>query len=226
MKLPLPLVLATGNPDKAREIVEVFVTELDEPLAAAALTIGDETVGFLLDRPETVASALGGLRHPTERPDVEETGTTFEENARIKAEAVGRAFGTVAVAEDTGLVVDSLGGRPGVQTARYAGAGATAADNVRKLLDEVRGRSRAARFVTVALVWRPDGDETVVRGEVEGSIAEEPRGDGGWGYDPVFVPRDADGRTFAEMSAPEKHALSHRGRAFRALAAALGEQEA
>ncbi|MBV9660394.1 MAG: non-canonical purine NTP pyrophosphatase, partial [Acidimicrobiales bacterium] len=111
---------------------------------------------------------------------------------------------------------------PGVYSARFAGEGATYADNVAKLLSELEGAStRAARFKTVALAAWPDGRELVAEGEVAGCIALAPRGAGGFGYDPVFVPNDGDGRTFAEMTAEEKNALSHRGRAFHSLAAAL-----
>jgi XTP/dITP diphosphohydrolase len=109
-----------------------------------------------------------------------------------------------------------------VYSARYAGAAATYEDNVEKLMREVGAAAdRTARFATVAMARWPDGYEVAARGEVEGDISSEARGAGGFGYDPVFVPREGDGRTFAEMSAAEKHAVSHRGRAFRALVAAL-----
>jgi XTP/dITP diphosphohydrolase len=157
-------------------------------------------------------------------PDVEETGTTLEDNARIKARGVEAATGLPAIADDTGLVVDALGGAPGVFSARYAGPDAVAADNVAKLLRELDGvpdERRTARFRTVVLAAWPDGREMVVEGSVEGVIVREPRGTAGFGYDPVFVPAEGDGRTFAEMTAEDKHALSHRGRAVRALALAL-----
>jgi XTP/dITP diphosphohydrolase len=190
-------VLATANPDKAREIRDI--------LADAGLASG------LVPRPAEVA-------------EIEETGETLEDNARLKAVALCAATGLPAVADDTGLVVDALDGRPGVHSARYAGPRATYADNVVKLLTElegVAGGARAARFVTVAIVRWPDGREVVATGRIEGTIATAPRGAGGFGYDPVFVPDEGDGRTFAEMSASEKHAFSHRGRAFRALAEAV-----
>ena len=120
--------------------------------------------------------------------------------------------------------MDALGGAPGVWAARYAGEGATYADNVAKLLAElatVATGDRRARFTTVAMVAFPDGTEVVAEGTVEGTIAEAARGQAGFGYDPVFVPEGSGGRTFAEMTPAEKHALSHRGRAFRALGAAL-----
>lgn len=194
------LVLASANPDKAAEIAAIL------------------------------RGAVPGLDlapRPADLPDVDETGTTLLENARLKAAAVAAATGEAAVADDTGLVVDALGGAPGVWSARYAGQGATYGDNVAKLLRELAGVDvpdrRTARFETVALVRWPDGREVAATGAVEGVIATRPRGDGGFGYDPVFVPGEGDGRTFAELSADEKHALSHRGRAFRALAAELAK---
>ena len=120
--------------------------------------------------------------------------------------------------------MDVLDGAPGVHSARYAGTDGDAAANLAKLLQElegVPGPERTARFRTVALVRRPDGTETITHGVVEGTIIDNPRGDGGFGYDPVFVPVDGDGSTFAEMSDDAKNAISHRGRAFRALRDAL-----
>jgi XTP/dITP diphosphohydrolase len=193
------LVLASANPDKAAEIRSI--------LAGA---MGDLD---LSPRPDTIA-------------DVDETGVTLLENARLKAAAIAAATGEAAVADDTGLLVDALDGAPGVRSARFAGEAATYADNVAKLLGEMAGVAaarRTARFETVALVRWPDGREVAATGAVEGVIAAEPRGDGGFGYDPVFVPAEGDGRTFAELAPVEKHALSHRGRAFRALAAELAE---
>ena len=181
------LVLATANPDKAAEI--------------AAILSGHD----LLPRPPEV-------------PDVDETGDTLEENARLKAVALVAATGEAAVADDTGLEVVTLDGAPGVYSARYAGEDATYADNVRKLLAALEGvEDRRARFRTVALARFPDGREVMAEGVVDGTIATEARGDAGFGYDPLFVPDEGDGRTFAEMTADEKHAVSHRGRAFRAL---------
>lgn len=185
------LVLASANPDKAAEI-------------AAILAAHD-----LLPRPPDV-------------PDVDETGTTLEENARLKAVALVEATGEAAVADDTGLEVTALDGAPGVYSARYAGEGATYADNVAKLLAVLEGvADRRARFRTVALARFPDGREVLAEGVVDGTIAETPRGVAGFGYDPLFVPDGGDGRTFAEMTAEEKHAVSHRGRAFRALQSLL-----
>jgi XTP/dITP diphosphohydrolase len=193
----LKLVLATANPDKAREITEV--------LRGAGLPIE------LMPRPPDV-------------DEVEETGTTLEENARLKAVALCDATGLPALADDTGLEVDALGGAPGVRSARFAGDDVTYADNVAKLLDvlrEVPPGDRRARFATVAIARFPDGREVAAIGTVEGNIATEARGEGGFGYDPVFTPDEGDGRTFAEMSAAEKHRVSHRGRAFRTLADGL-----
>ncbi len=214
-------MLATGNPDKARELCELLSDELDHAVAAWAITAGDAPVGFLVvERPDELASAVGALPQLATAPDVEETGTTLEENARIKARGIGDALGVLAVADDTGLEVDALGGAPGVYAARYAGEGATYADNVAKLLaalHAVPDAARSARFATVVVAYERGRDDVVVRGEVEGRIATEPRGRRGFGYDPVFMPREGDGRTFAEMTAGEKNAISHRGRALRAL---------
>ncbi|HEY5383730.1 MAG TPA: RdgB/HAM1 family non-canonical purine NTP pyrophosphatase [Acidimicrobiales bacterium] len=195
---PLRLVLASANPDKVKEIVAVL---------SAALPVD------LLPRPEGV-------------PEVVEDADTLVGNARLKARALVAATDTAAVADDTGLEVDALGGAPGVYSARYAGESATYADNVAKVLRELAalddaGGARRASFKTVALVAFPDGSEVWVEGVLPGTIAAEGRGTNGFGYDPVFVPDGGDGRTFAEMRAEEKDAVSHRGRAFRALAAEL-----
>jgi XTP/dITP diphosphohydrolase len=224
MKLPLPVVLATGNPDKAREIMEILVDEANAPLAGWAVTVGGKTFGYLLDRPEAIAGTVARAPDAAEPPDVEETGKTLEANARIKASALALALGVLAIADDTGLEVDALGGEPGVYSARYAGDGATYAQNVEKLLGALGdGTERAARFATVALARWPEGREVAARGVIEGQIVYGPRGGNGFGYDPVFVPIEGDGRTFAEMTPAEKHALSHRGRAFRALVHAIAE---
>jgi XTP/dITP diphosphohydrolase len=193
-------VLASANPDKAREIRDI--------LAEAGLASG------LAPRPADVA-------------DVEETGETLEENARLKAVALSEATGLPALADDTGLLVDALDGRPGVRSARYAGEGATYADNVAKLLHELSGVARdrrRARFRTVAVALFPDGREIVAEGSVDGTIADSPRGERGFGYDPVFEPDGGGGRTFAEMTQAEKAAVSHRGRALRALATRLAAE--
>ncbi len=185
-------VCATANPGKVAEIADL----LPEGWA-------------LLPRPATVG-------------DVIEDAGTLVGNARLKARAILAATGKAAVADDTGLEGAALGGAPGVDTAVYAGEGCTDADNRRKMLGVLSGVSdRSARFVTVVLVAWPDGSETIVEGVCAGRIAEAERGDRGFGFDQLFVPDDGDGRTFAEMSADEKNAISHRGRAFRKLAAGL-----
>ena len=154
-------------------------------------------------------------------PAVEETGATFEENALLKARAVTSATGELSVADDSGIEVDALQGRPGIHSARWTEED----DWIPRLLRELgntTGAARSARYVSAAAAVWPDGRELVVRGMVEGRVADRPRGTGGFGYDPIFVPDEGDGRTFGEMSPDEKHAMSHRGRAFRELFAQLG----
>ena len=186
---PRELVCATANPGKVAEIVKL----LPEGWT-------------LLPRPASVGEV------------VEDAGTLVG-NARLKACAILAATGKAAVADDTGLEVAALNGAPGVDTAVYAGEGCTDADNRRKLLGALAGvADRRARFVTVVVVAWPDGAVTIVEGVCEGRIADEERGSCGFGFDPMFIPNDGDGRTFAEMSAEEKNVVSHRGRAFRALA--------
>jgi XTP/dITP diphosphohydrolase len=196
------LILASANPDKAAEIAALL-----QPVPALVL----------LPRPPSV-------------PDVEETGETLLENARLKARALVDATGEAAVADDTGLEVEGLGGAPGVYSARFAGEHATYADNVAKLLaelarvDAVDPEHRRATFHTVALVAFSDGTEIWADGRVSGVITPEAVGDGGFGYDPVFAPHGCGGRSFAQMTPGEKHDVSHRGRAFRALATKLVDQ--
>ncbi len=175
---------------------------------------------------EVLAGVLGGRVELVPRPahvaDVEETGDTLSANARLKAEVVAAATGLPAVADDTGLEVDALEGAPGVRSARYSGGGPEA--NVALLLENLRGvepSRRTARFRTAVVLAWPSGESIEVDGVVEGLIASRPVGDFGFGYDPVFEPLEGDGRTFAEMDADEKHAISHRGRSLRALAEAL-----
>jgi XTP/dITP diphosphohydrolase len=183
------LVLATANPDKAAEIAAIL-----EPAGLA-----------LFPRPLWVAP-------------VEETGRTLEENALLKARALTVATGSPSVADDTGLEVLALDGAPGVQSARFAGEDATYADNVSLLLSRLEGvPDRRARFRTVAVAAFPDGSELIAEGMVEGAITTARRGTGGFGYDPVFVPTDGDGRSYAEMTPEEKNARSHRARAFSCL---------
>lgn len=182
------VVVATRNEDKLRELLAV--------LADAAYDL------VPLD------AAAPGLA------EVEETGTTFAENARRKAVAASRATGRVAVGEDSGLVVDALDGFPGVRSARIPGAAGAAARNA-AVLDRLQGvpdARRTARMVSAIAIATPDGRTWVVEGECPGRIAREPRGAGGFGYDPIFfVP--ALGKTLGECTPAEKHAVSHRGRA-------------
>lgn len=197
--MTLRLVVATANPDKAREIREVLEAEgLDVELVA----------------------------RPSEVPEVIEDGETLLDNARLKARALRDATGLAAIADDTGLEVDALDGAPGVLSARYAGPAATYADNCTLLLAELArlgAPDRTARFATSIVVALPDGSELEARGEVEGVIVGAPRGGGGFGYDPVFAPTGGGGATFAEMTPVAKHAISHRGRALRAMAQHMWE---
>ncbi|MDZ4654904.1 MAG: RdgB/HAM1 family non-canonical purine NTP pyrophosphatase [Coriobacteriia bacterium] len=152
--------------------------------------------------------------------DVEEAGSSFLENARLKARAYAERFGMPALADDSGLQVDALGGEPGVYSSRYAGADGDDAANNRKLLDalsEVDDSRRTARFRSVIVLVYADGAETVAEGVCEGVIGHEPRGEGGFGYDPLFLPVATPGRTMAELTLEEKNAISHRGAALRAL---------
>jgi XTP/dITP diphosphohydrolase len=155
-----------------------------------------------------------------------ETGETFAENALIKARAAHGATDAAAIADDSGIEAAALGGRPGVRSARYGGPGASDADNLAKLLREMDDAvDRSVAYVAAIAYVDERGDEMVFEGRCEGELAREPRGSGGFGYDPAFVPRDTgegDGRTMAELSADEKHAISHRGRAARLLASHLG----
>lgn len=190
----MKLIVASANPGKAAEIME------------------------LLDMVQDIEL----IPRPSDVPIPIEDGETFLDNARIKARALVIATGVAAVADDSGLEVAALNGEPGVNTARYAGPDAGDQDNISKLLDALEGmEDRRARWRALALVAYPDGHELWAEGVCEGSIAEEPWGTNGFGYDPIFIPTEGDGRTFAEMSADEKHDLSHRGQAFRILAKEL-----
>ena len=155
--------------------------------------------------------------------EVEETGETFEENSYIKAKAILDVAGVPTVADDSGLMVDALGGAPGVYSARYAGEDCTYEDNNRKLLDALAGvpdEKRSARFVSVITMLWPDGRKIVARGECEGRILTETRGEGGFGYDPLFVPEGYD-ISFGEMSPEEKNKISHRAKALMKLESIL-----
>jgi len=187
-----PVVLATQNRDKIREIKDILA--------------GVE-VPFL-----TFEDFAGW-------PDVEEEGATFKENALIKARAVAAFAGMRALADDSGLQVDYLEGEPGIHSARYAGPNGDYGANNRKLLAALEGvprEQRRARFVCWAALVSPKGAEHTAEGVIDGTILEQPRGPGGFGYDPVFVPEGMD-RTMAELSEAEKNAMSHRTRALRKL---------
>jgi XTP/dITP diphosphohydrolase len=188
----LKVVLATGNEDKVREIRQILC---DAPIDLVSLK---------------------------EFPDVtpaEEDGRTFEENALKKAMSVWRQTGLASLADDSGLEVDALGGKPGVKSARFAGEGASYEENNRKLLEELRStpeEKRKAAFVCVAALVTPKGKMILQRGEVKGRIIEEYRGQGGFGYDPIFyLPRQK--KTMAELGQEEKNKISHRAQAFNAI---------
>ena len=182
------LVCASANPKKVAEIARLLPAWVE-----------------LLPRPHEVG-------------DVEENAPTLEGNAAIKAVEIANFAHEWALADDTGLLVDALNGEPGVRSARYAGDHATDAQNRELLLRTLEGNThRSARFRTVLAVVNRLGEMHFVAGECEGTIANSERGNNGFGYDSLFVPSDGDGRTFAEMTAEEKDALSHRGRALREL---------
>ncbi len=189
------LVVATRNEHKLRELAEILA-------------------GIQLVELPT------GVKLPPE------TGQTFGENALIKARAALEATGEPAVADDSGISAPALGGRPGVRSARYAGEDATDEENLALLISELAGTAdRSVAYVCAIAHIDEAGDEQLFEGRCEGELTSEPRGTGGFGYDPAFVPRDTgarDGRTMAELSPAEKHAISHRGRAARLLAAHLG----
>jgi XTP/dITP diphosphohydrolase len=190
-------VLATANPHKANE------------MRAVLRGLGIE----LLERPDHVG-------------EVEEDADTLEGNALLKARALVEATGRAAIADDTGLFVDALDGRPGVFSARFAGENATYADNVAKLLSSLEGITeprRTARFRTVVVVAYPEQEPLVVEGILEGTIGVEPRGDHGFGYDPVFIPEGGE-QTLAEMTPDEKNAMSHRARALQRLVEVLAQR--
>jgi XTP/dITP diphosphohydrolase len=163
-----------------------------------------------------VAEILEGWTVVGHDLDIEETGSTFEENALLKARAGASSLGELVSADDSGIEIDALGGAPGIHSARWT-AEADWIPRVLRELEAVPDEKRTCRYVCAAAAAWPDGREVVVRGTVEATIALAPRGTGGFGYDPIVVPLEGDGRTFAEMTPAEKHALSHRSRAFRSL---------
>ena len=189
--IPARIVVASQNPDK--------ITEVEAILDGLGLSVA-------VVRGRSWAS-------------IDETEDTFAGNALLKARVVCAGTGVAALADDTGLEVEALGGAPGIRTARFAGPGATNIDNMELLLEQLRGEvMREARFCTAAALVTPDGDELVSYGELRGVIATEPRGEGGFGYDPIF---DVDGRTLAEIDEIEKNEISHRAQALRRLVAML-----
>jgi len=202
------LVLATHNQGKLRELRELLRGQLP---------------GLDVDTQVVDAGAVGA-------PDVAETGVTFAENSLLKARAVAQATGLVAIADDSGLAVDVLGGAPGIFSARWAGRHGDDAANLRLLLDQlsdVPDEFRGAAFVCAAALAVPglaggEAHEVVEYGQLEGTLLREPRGAGGFGYDPVLQPSGLD-RSCAELSPEEKNAISHRGHAFRALLPAIVE---
>ena len=190
----MKFVLATQNPKKLKEMDMIL-----------------KTLGV-----EVVSEAELGLTL-----EVEETGETFEANARLKAKAVMEATGLPAIADDSGLCVDALGGAPGVYSARYGGEGLDDAGRYQLLLNALRGQTnRAAHFHTTIVCAFPNGDELVVDGDCAGTIAFVPMGEGGFGYDPVFFVPELR-KTFSQLTAEEKAAISHRGKALRELKSAL-----
>ncbi|XAS63006.1 RdgB/HAM1 family non-canonical purine NTP pyrophosphatase [Micrococcaceae bacterium Sec5.8] len=204
---PAPvLVLATHNQGKVRELREL---------------LRGQVPGLDVDTQVVDAGSVGA-------PDVAETGVTFAENSLLKARAVAEATGLVAIADDSGLAVDVLGGAPGIFSARWAGRHGDDAANLQLLLDQladVPDEHRGAAFVCAAALAVPanaagEGREVVEYGQLEGTLLREPRGAGGFGYDPVLQPTGLD-RSCAELSPAEKNAISHRGHAFRALLPAV-----
>ncbi len=194
IEVPARVVVASQNPDK--------IVEVEAVLEASHLDV----------------VIVRGLHWPP----IDETEDTLAGNALLKARTVCAHTGLAAIADDTGLEVDALGGAPGVHTARFSGPDATYADNVALLLERMAGETdRSARFRAAVALVTPRGEEMVVHGELAGRIAAEPRGEGGFGYDPVF---EVDGRTLAEIGEVEKNEISHRARALASLARRLTEQ--
>lgn len=198
------VVVATGNSHKLVEIEDILGRALPDVRFVALGQLGDFE-------------------------DPEENGATFAENALIKARAAVQETGLTAVADDSGLVVDALGGEPGVFSARYAGVHGDDVANNAKLLDRLAGVSegdRAARFMSVVALVYPDGRELIGTGTCEGVIGFEGRGDHGFGYDPLFLPDDTLGKTMAELEPEEKNAISHRFHALVDLCGKLGDGDA
>lgn len=195
----MTFVIATGNPKKLIELNRIL-----NPLGIDAITAKEASINL---------------------EDVEETGKTFEENAKIKARAAAKLTNLAVVADDTGLCVDALDGAPGVYTARYAGENATDQQKYEKLLNALKGvpyAKRTAHFSTCICCILPNKEEIIVSGRCDGFIAEKPHGTNGFGYDPVFELEN--GKSLAELSAQEKDKISHRGNALRNFKAKLQEK--
>lgn len=193
--------------------------------ARPVLTLATANAGKVTELVALLGDRYEVRPRPADLPETVEDGDTLEANAAKKAREVVAACGTLAVADDSGLFVSALGDRPGVHTARYAGPDADHDRNIDKLLAELgphpEPADRRAEFRTVIVAAWPDGRTLVVEGRVPGVITGARRGGDGFGYDPVFVPDEGDGRTFAEMTLVEKNRISHRARAIEALLAAL-----
>jgi len=193
------IVIASGNQGKIREFRQLFSKYGIETIAMNEL---DETL-----------------------PDVEETGETFEENARLKAETISDIIQVPVLADDSGLEVDALNKRPGVYSARYAGEQKDDQANLQKVLNELEGKEdREARFVCVLALARPGKETVYKRGTCEGQIGAQPQGENGFGYDPVFYPNGFD-RTMAQLSSDEKNSISHRSNALKQLEGWLSQSE-
>jgi XTP/dITP diphosphohydrolase len=193
LSFPPNLAIASRNPGKIREILAIC---------------SDWPVEWL-----TAETHTGGW------PDVAETGETYLDNALLKARAVSRAVGVPAIADDSGIEVDALDGAPGLRSARFAGDGATDERNLRKLIDaitDVPPAERTARYRCIAVMASGDDEPAWAEETCDGTLVLEPRGEGGFGYDPIFVPQ-GERRTMAELSPEQKDDISHRGKAFRAL---------
>jgi len=197
---PMNFIIATNNPHKLTELQRILT-----PLGISAFSAKER--GVSLD-------------------EVEETGSTFEENAYLKAHAACQATGLPAIADDSGLAVDALNGAPGIYSARYAGEDATNEQRIAKLLgelDKTGSHDRGAKFVCAVCCVFPNGDRLAMRGECRGTIGLKPAGDGGFGYDPVFIVNGDDGGeiSFAQLPPEQKDAISHRGEALRKMRAEL-----
>ncbi|GED02653.1 non-canonical purine NTP pyrophosphatase [Bacillus atrophaeus] len=189
-------IIATHNPGKVKEFKDILA-----PKGYDVKSLAD--IGFL--------------------EEIEETGHTFEENAVLKAEAVAKAVNKMVIADDSGLSVDNLGGSPGVYSARYAGEQKDDTANINKVLQELKGiekEQRTARFRCALAVSIPGEETKTVEGHVEGYIAEEPKGENGFGYDPIFIVKDKD-KTMAELTSDEKNKISHRANALKKLSQLL-----